>query len=74
MKLGSLIVEPGNEYATVLLVSMDGKPLESSAKVLVQCGTTMRPTGWAWKAATHEGTNGQRVVKTGVMPWWVVLE
>lgn len=73
VKLGSLIVESKNEYATVLAVSMDGKPLDVSRKVLVQCGTTMRPTGWATKAATHKGQEGLEVVSTGVMPWRVAV-
>lgn len=73
VKLDSLIVESKNDYATILAVSMDGKPLSTSAKVLVQCGTRMRPTGWKTKEATHEGQKGERVVSTGEMPWRVTV-
>ena len=71
VKLDSLIVESKNDYGTVLAVSMDGQPLATSRKVLVQCGTKMRPTGWKADPATHEGAKGERLVSTGVMPWRV---
>ncbi len=44
--LDGVSLASGNDYATVLVVSMDDKPLDSSGKVLVQCGTACRPTGW----------------------------
>ena len=35
-----------NNYATIVVVPLDGKPIRESGKVLVQVGTTCRPTGW----------------------------
>ena len=40
MKCADVEIESGNDYATVLVVAMDDKPLASSSKILVQVGTT----------------------------------
>ena len=66
----------GNDYATVLAVAMDDKPLAESHKVLVQVTTQCRPTGWQekpTKIAVKEGTfDGFEVVDYGRAPWQVV--
>jgi len=69
VKLSSLIIDSKNDYTTVLAVSLDGKPLESSNRILIQCGTKMRPSGWKTEAANKDGKSGERVVSTGRMPW-----
>jgi len=66
-----------NEYGSALAVSMDGKPIRESKKVLVQFGTRSRPTGWAEKAATidlgnNQSTPGLEVVSYGKAPWQVI--
>lgn len=66
-----------NEYGTALAVSMDGKPLKDSGKVLVQYVTRSRPTGWQDKAATRDiegagSVRGREVVSYGQAPWRVV--
>ena len=38
-------IQSGNDYGTVLAVSMDDRPLGSSRKILVQVGTTECPLG-----------------------------
>jgi hypothetical protein len=35
-----------NDYATIVVVPLDGRPIRESGKVLVQVGTVCRPTGW----------------------------
>jgi hypothetical protein len=35
-----------NPYASIVVVSLDGKPIKTSEKLLVQVGTINRPTGW----------------------------
>ena len=52
--LGSFSVESGNDYGTCVAVSLDGKPLAASAKVLIQCGTNTLPSGWTESAAPAE--------------------
>jgi hypothetical protein len=44
--LGEVTIESGNEFGTVTLVALDGKPLAESGKILVQAGTEERPYGF----------------------------
>lgn len=65
-----------NEYGAALVVSMDGKPIKSSSKILVQYGTRSRPTGWEERPTmiTLDGgktTPGFEVVNYGKAPWQV---
>jgi hypothetical protein len=46
IKLGDTVIRCGNDYATIVVVPIDGKPIASSRKVLVQVGTVARPRGW----------------------------
>ncbi len=68
-----LTIRSGNRYAVVLAVSMDGRPLSESGRVLVQYGSTARPTGWSVQPATRkvkgEDTPGVELLDTGRMPW-----
>ena len=43
IKLKDVTIQSSNEYATVTIVSLDGKPLKESQSVLVQVGTTGAP-------------------------------
>ncbi len=72
--LGDVTIESGNEYASVVVVPLDGKPLARSRTVLVQAGTTAWPTGWQTQAVEVKqkggGTKqGLEIVSTGTMPW-----
>lgn len=72
--LSTVTFEGGNEHATALAVSLDGQPIATSKKVLIQVTTQSRPTGWKDEAATidlGEGrtTPGRRVVNYGAAPW-----
>jgi len=65
-----------NEYGAALVVSMDGLPIRSSKRVLVQFGTRCRPTDWAEKASTIQldggkSVSGFEVVASGKAPWLV---
>jgi hypothetical protein len=74
--LTDVTLRSANEYATLNVVSMDGKPIKQSGKLLVQVGTVVRPTGWQEKDATFEGDDkkpvqGKQVVAVGGTPWQV---
>lgn len=76
IKLRDLTITASNPYATVMVVAMDGQPLPQSEKILVQVGTTARPTGWQQKPVewTDEQGNRQKgyeVVSYGAPPWQV---
>ncbi|MDR3689479.1 MAG: hypothetical protein P4L46_08885 [Fimbriimonas sp.] len=65
-----------NEYGSAVAVSLDGQPLKSSSKVLVQYGTRCRPTGWSDEPASIDLDGGKkaegfRVVSYGRPPWQV---
>jgi hypothetical protein len=72
IKLADVEIQSSDDYATVLVVSMDDKPLKDSAKILVQVGTTERPSGWKTKPAQVSGRPGEEVVRFGRAPWMVV--
>jgi hypothetical protein len=44
--LGDVSVESGNEYGTVMVVSLDGQPIASSSRILVQVMTEDANYGW----------------------------
>ena len=76
IRLGDVTLDSKNDYATAIVVSMDGEPLRTSKKVLVQAGTACRPTGWAERPATWtdggKTREGFEVVAFGKAPWQVV--
>jgi len=74
--LSDVTVRSGNEYATISTVAMDGEPIQRSAKLLVQIGTTVRTTGWKDEDATFTDdaknpVQGKRIVAVGAPPWRV---
>jgi hypothetical protein len=67
----------GNEYASVLLVPLDGRPLATARSVLVQAGTTARPTAWRTVPCTftpkraQQTVDGEQIVAIGTGPWQI---
>ncbi len=72
VKCADVEIQSGNDYATVLVVAMDDKPLRSSGKILVQVGTTERPLGWKTRPAQVQGRAGEEVMSFGHAPWMIV--
>jgi len=77
LQLGDVGITCGNDYATVLVVSLDGQPLASSAKVLVQVGTRERPTDWQTRPVQVKVGDalrpGEKVVSFGKAPWQIAV-
>ncbi|HEX3718636.1 MAG TPA: hypothetical protein VH595_11770 [Verrucomicrobiae bacterium] len=71
-KLADVEIQSGNDYATVLVVAMDNKPLKDSDEILVQVGTTERPAGWQTEPAQIGGHPSEEVVSFGHAPWMIV--
>ncbi|QEH34586.1 hypothetical protein OJF2_31270 [Aquisphaera giovannonii] len=73
--LKDVTIVSGNDYATVLAVSLDDRPLRESRRILVQVGTQARPTGWIDRPADFKSRDGKQafhgkeIVSTGKMPW-----
>ncbi len=77
VKLGDVEIQSKNDYATVIVVSLDDQPLKNSGKILVQTGTSARLTGWKSKESQFKGDGGKMVkgyeiVATGLPPWQIV--
>ncbi len=76
IKLKDTVIASGNDYATVIIVSMDNQPLKKSAKVLIQVGTVARPTGWKQKPVTWKSEDGKQqgfeIVRFGQAPWRII--
>jgi hypothetical protein len=74
-QMADVTVNSDNDYATIAAVSLDGKPLKQSAKVLIQVGTTAKTTGWATRKATFKAEDqqveGEEIVRTGTAPWQI---
>ena len=73
-KLSDVTIVSKNDYACVITVSLDEKPIATSGRILVQIGTIARPTGWKEKPLripTKVGTrlDGSRIVDVGGPPW-----
>ncbi len=75
-KLHDVELRCANEYAAVLVVAMDDKPIAQAARILVQVGTAERPTGWKTKATQIEVNKstmpGEEVIDLGHKPWQIV--
>ena len=72
--LADVMISLQNEYGTVLVVSLDGKPLKESARILVQVMTEEQQYGYKTEPAKHSFAKGQaeidclKVVTTGDAP------
>jgi hypothetical protein len=75
IKLADVTIQSSSEYASILVVPLDDQPLRESKRVLVQVGSTARPTGWVDRETTFKGDDGRQtyrgkqVIDTGKMPW-----
>jgi len=58
IELSHLVVESDNEYGSLLAVSLDGRPLESSRRILIQALTEERPFGFSGSAGVIEELGG----------------
>ena len=75
-QLSDCLILSSNDYASILLVSLDGAPLATSRKVLIQVGTQARPTGWSdqpatWTSDDGATINGHKIVSHGQAPWLI---
>lgn len=75
IQLRDVTITCRSDYATVMAVSLDGQPLASSAKVLVQVGTRERPTDWKTRPVEVKAGDalrpGEKVVNFGIAPWQI---
>ncbi len=65
--LADLTINSGMPFGTVMVVSMDGKPIATSSKILVQVMSRMLNNGWKTKPG-KEGKDWEEIVSTGQAP------
>jgi hypothetical protein len=46
IELGAVTIDCRNEYAAILVIALDDRPLVTSRKILIQAVTEDRPFGW----------------------------
>lgn len=75
-KLADVTIACQNEFASVVVVPLDDQPIATSRRLLVQVGTSCRPTGWKerpMQVPTKESSReGARIIEVGKGPWQVV--
>ena len=77
IELTDLVLTSDNHYGTLWAVSLDGDPLASSSRILIQVGTRARPTNWetrptTWTDKNEQTFTGFTVMNYGEAPWRVV--
>jgi len=75
--LTDVAIASENTYGTAIVVSLDGKEIKNSQKLLVQVGTEARPTHWQQRPTTWQDNQGKshqgfEVVNYGQAPWRIV--
>ena len=76
---GEVRIQSQDEYATIMVVSLDGRPLEESVRILVQVTTTARPSAWETRPTgftyrrnrKETELEGYEIVSTGEAPWQI---
>ncbi len=76
-RLDDVTITSRDHYATVVVVSMDRKPIRSSQRLLVQVGTRCRPYNWQDKdnvmvkprKKSNKAQPGKEIITQGRMPW-----
>jgi hypothetical protein len=74
ISLSTIDILSRNRQASILVVSMDGKPLSESRRILVQVGTPARLSGWSERATDFTGKDnkkyhGFQITRIGEPPW-----
>lgn len=75
--LADTLWQSTDPYASLVAVSVDGEPLRTSRRILVQAGTTGRLTGFTSREETFEAdgqqVRGERIVHNGTPPWRIAF-
>ena len=77
IQLEQVAIASKNDYATILVVSLDGLAIAESQELLVQAGTVARPSGWqqrpiSWKDKQGKRQEGLEILNFGQAPWKLI--
>ena len=67
LELDGLTIESGLDYGSILLVALDGEPISTSAKLLLQVASEDQPYEWA----TSQPTGVRTITNRGTVPLMV---
>ena len=79
--LGTVRIACDNEYAVILALALDGEPIASAHRILVQSTTEAVPSGWMTRpremllpgvGGLPQAARGEEVLSLGGPPWRVV--
>lgn len=72
-ELTDVTIKTTNDYVVINVVAMDDKPISQSEKILIQIGTTYRPTNWDEDPSSFElggeTVDGFKISNVGKMTW-----
>lgn len=68
-ELQNVTIQSDSTYASVIVVSLDEEPISRSSRLLLQIGSTAKPSGWSSKDVLHDGEPVREVVDMGYAPW-----
>jgi|GEM_PF-1902799 len=66
--LSDVRIESGNAFGTVIVTSLDGKPIRASRKLLIQAMTEDMAYGYRSKTITEGGVEKQEITSMGTGP------
>lgn len=71
--LRDVTIQSGNDYGAIVVVAMDDQPIQTSRQLLIQIGTTARPTGWRDRIVGQDdaGQDIFEIVDHGGPPWQI---
>lgn len=72
-RLNDLTIQSSNDYGAIVVVAMDDQPIPTSRKLLIQIGTTARPSGWRERVVGRDdaGQDIFEIVDHGGPPWQI---
>lgn len=69
--LQDVTIESAADYASIIVVPLDDRPIAQSARLLVQMNSIARPTGWRARPVDHESGQALEVTDFGTAPWQI---
>jgi hypothetical protein len=68
INLKDVTIRSGNQYGALLVVSLDGEPLATSARILLQVMTEDRNFGWETEEVAKGGQTKKKITSLGSPP------
>jgi hypothetical protein len=70
-ELKDITIESEADYASIVVVPLDGRTIAESIRLLVQINGIARPDGWRAQPVDHESGQALEVTSFGEAPWQI---